>query len=694
MDIKLSKESIKAGGLHVIIPFPMPNKRVLDQAIGRSARQGQPGSATIYYSENDRFYSTPVYSPTYSNLMNLQNKFDNYLKNSYSWLFSNEYNYKLDNVSFHFGIDVDKILNIYELAIKEKKIKPSETNANQLYSNYFYEMILNSWCLFYSEIQANNIEDMEECNQKYNKLLEKIKYYIPNNTSLENIIDIYKPKKNIIKYFIQGLEITAFLCSFIFPPIAPAIIIGNTILTGALKIFNKLAKGEKVNWGALILEIFGATMTGLCLPGCGKFGEFIAKSEFGEFLVKKLQILPSTVSKIANYFGTSIGKYLSSCSSGNSSPEELAKIFLLTGLEFLSKETLIKIGKRFLDADYIKNSERIQKWLQKGKEINKKFKEFRKKYYIVDDILNKLKQKYPNDNLKLIIDSACNIIKDIKSGELPIDLAVDLILEQNFNNLNDAIGKLPDIGEKLVKNPIYQEIFNKAQEDSKSGLKSLLLGTENGQVSIKDYCQILIRGGYNQLKNKVIDNINNKDEKNENDKNKNDKNKKDVKNDNNNKDNNEVSKNLVGIFFETSDQFVDAILNGNYSLEKMVDILLDSGFKGFDKFFLEKMFNTLNKEEKVDSEEIYEKNFQELKNMALKGTEIGIRSSFEIIFKKVFTEGFSPSILKEAILIGGFQKGYKYFKEETNNWIVNQNEYFKFYNDNISIIFEKYFGEI
>ena len=76
MDIKLTTESIKAGGLHVIIPFRMPNKRVLDQAIGRSARQGQPGSATVYYSENDKFYSIPVFSKTHSNLLNLQNKFD------------------------------------------------------------------------------------------------------------------------------------------------------------------------------------------------------------------------------------------------------------------------------------------------------------------------------------------------------------------------------------------------------------------------------------------------------------------------------------------------------------------------------------------------------------------------------------------------------------------------------------------
>ena len=63
MDIKLSKDSIKAGGLHVIIPFQMPNKRVLDQAIGRSARQGQPGSATVYHSENDKFYSHQLLVP-------------------------------------------------------------------------------------------------------------------------------------------------------------------------------------------------------------------------------------------------------------------------------------------------------------------------------------------------------------------------------------------------------------------------------------------------------------------------------------------------------------------------------------------------------------------------------------------------------------------------------------------------------
>ena len=125
----------------------------------------------------------------------------------------------------------------------------------------------------------------------------------------------------------------------------------------------------------------------------------------------------------------------------------------------------------------------------------------------------------------------------------------------------------------------------------------------------------------------------------------------------------------------------------------MVNIFLDAGFKGFDKFFLERMFSTLNEEEIADAEDLYEKNLQQLKKMALNGTQIGIRNCFEIIFKKIFNEGFSPDTLKEAILIGGFQDGYKYFKEETKNWIVNQNEYYKFYNDNIEAIFEKYFDD-
>lgn len=46
-DIKLTRESLDAGGLHVIISCFPKNGRVEDQAIGRAGRQGQPGSARL-----------------------------------------------------------------------------------------------------------------------------------------------------------------------------------------------------------------------------------------------------------------------------------------------------------------------------------------------------------------------------------------------------------------------------------------------------------------------------------------------------------------------------------------------------------------------------------------------------------------------------------------------------------------------
>jgi len=44
VDIRLTKDSLKAGGMHVIFGYPPVNKRVLKQGIGRGARRGEPGS--------------------------------------------------------------------------------------------------------------------------------------------------------------------------------------------------------------------------------------------------------------------------------------------------------------------------------------------------------------------------------------------------------------------------------------------------------------------------------------------------------------------------------------------------------------------------------------------------------------------------------------------------------------------------
>ena len=87
MDIKLSSDAKKAGGLHVIIPMLMPNQRALEQAAGRSGRQGQPGSVSIYRSSIDLFRSAPRFEPGHDNLTKLELRFSEYLRKNHPWIY-------------------------------------------------------------------------------------------------------------------------------------------------------------------------------------------------------------------------------------------------------------------------------------------------------------------------------------------------------------------------------------------------------------------------------------------------------------------------------------------------------------------------------------------------------------------------------------------------------------------------------
>lgn len=57
-DIKLDAQAIAAGGLHVIAFSPNESRRVDRQLVGRSARQGNPGSARFYISADDEVVTT------------------------------------------------------------------------------------------------------------------------------------------------------------------------------------------------------------------------------------------------------------------------------------------------------------------------------------------------------------------------------------------------------------------------------------------------------------------------------------------------------------------------------------------------------------------------------------------------------------------------------------------------------------
>ena len=55
-DIKIEKEALKIGGLHVIGVSPNLSRRIDRQLVGRAARQGQPGSAQFFAAATDEIF--------------------------------------------------------------------------------------------------------------------------------------------------------------------------------------------------------------------------------------------------------------------------------------------------------------------------------------------------------------------------------------------------------------------------------------------------------------------------------------------------------------------------------------------------------------------------------------------------------------------------------------------------------------
>ena len=101
------KESIEAGGLHVIIPFLLPNERCEIQAFGRSGRQGQPGSASIYRDfERDSYMATPEFNEKDKTKYEIQNKFNIYIGKNWPWIYESKPNLVQD-IKFEFNSSVE-----------------------------------------------------------------------------------------------------------------------------------------------------------------------------------------------------------------------------------------------------------------------------------------------------------------------------------------------------------------------------------------------------------------------------------------------------------------------------------------------------------------------------------------------------------------------------------------------------------
>ena len=330
-DIKLDLAALAVGGLQVIIPFPMLNQRVLEQAVGRSARQGQPGSAIVYtpciYSN-----STPRIKPGYNNLMILQGKFSKYVQSNWPWIY--DYDDKFaTKVSYPFGISLEEMLEL-----SAKSISEAHNSSDHQISNYFKNIIMMAWGMFFNDIQENvdDYEDIAKCEFEYNNFLKKLHVWVGAKSKTLSDQKLHFQAEllrriNWTDVAIKGALIVAGgVAVAVFPPSAGAIAVAGVVLTGATlegvsEVYEQLRRGEEVNWGVVITRTLAGGAKGglLCIPGVGPVSLGVGTASVG-----------------------TLENFLCNVMEGNCSPEAFASSAIGGAAEGLSIGTLRFISNK------------------------------------------------------------------------------------------------------------------------------------------------------------------------------------------------------------------------------------------------------------------------------------------------------------------------------------------------------------
>lgn len=187
IDIILDEKAKKQGGLHVIVPFMPMNQRILGQAIGRSARQGQPGTASVYVAPNSKFYETPKFNKCYDKLLEIEMRFSKYAKEHWAWMFDHEQKYNMLKSEFPLGVTAEEALRLMS-----QELSGALPTLNMYYKKEITEnvlkdsmksMIMLAWGIFFSEMcdEADKFIDEESIEQEYQNFIEELHSYFPKD---------------------------------------------------------------------------------------------------------------------------------------------------------------------------------------------------------------------------------------------------------------------------------------------------------------------------------------------------------------------------------------------------------------------------------------------------------------------------------------------------------------------------------
>ena len=229
-DIKLDEESKKLGGLYVIGSERYENRRIDDQLIGRSGRQGDPGISQFYIALDDELIK--IFGNPNSKIMKLLTKKQGKIGESETLTkMLKKAQKKLENLNFEARKNIfeyDQVIDIQRKTIYHNRQNIIENNYDLLeklkeyiniYINHLYEIAKNDWETFplkdfrnvINEQHPNNLlskEDNEIVGFQF-LLLTKINIFIDidkkDKTEIEIINEISELLNNIIIEKLQQL---------------------------------------------------------------------------------------------------------------------------------------------------------------------------------------------------------------------------------------------------------------------------------------------------------------------------------------------------------------------------------------------------------------------------------------------------------------------------------------------------------